>query len=138
MIVAPATEGEPTAEGAEPAANDQQAQFVVRPPVRPSGMVMHVASRISSICLLRRSKPIFNPPATISSTTSLVSIRQPIHTTPPPTSQPVARSGSPTSMPPHTRGVSEDTFQAASRGVRQRFMQFMPTPRLQQNPPSNK
>ncbi|KAJ1387190.1 hypothetical protein SESBI_40186 [Sesbania bispinosa] len=115
------------------------AQFVVRPPpVRPSGMVISVASRISSICLLRRSMPIFNPLATISSTTSSVSVREPIHTTPPPTSQPIARSGSPASMPPHTGGVSEDTFQAASRGVQQRFMQFMPTPRLQQNPPSNK
>ncbi|KAJ1419526.1 proline-rich receptor-like protein kinase PERK9 [Sesbania bispinosa] len=93
-------------------------------------MVMSAASRIPSIGLLRRSKPIFNPSATKSSTTSSVSVREPIHTTPP-TSQPAARSGSPASMPPHTGGVSEDTFQAASRGVQQRFMQFMSTPRLQ-------
>ncbi|KAJ1439578.1 hypothetical protein SESBI_02524 [Sesbania bispinosa] len=118
--------------------NKLLAQSVVRPPlVKPSGMVMPVASLIPSISLLRRSKPIFNPPTTISSTTRSVSIREPIHTTPP-TSRPVARSGNPTSMPPHTGGVSEDTFQAASGGVQQKFMQFMPTPRLQQNPPSNK
>ncbi|KAJ1383537.1 hypothetical protein SESBI_43297 [Sesbania bispinosa] len=112
--------------------------FVRLLPVKPSGMVMLAASRIPSIGLLRRSKSIFNPPATISSTTSSVSVREPIPTTQPPTSQPAARSGSPASMPSHTGGVSEDIFQAASRGVQQRFMQFMPTPRLQQNPPSNK
>ncbi|KAJ1398384.1 hypothetical protein SESBI_31094 [Sesbania bispinosa] len=50
----------------------------------------------------------------------------------------IARSGSPALFPPHTGGVFEDTFQAATRGVQQRFMQFMPTPSLQQNPPSNK
>ncbi|KAJ1400351.1 hypothetical protein SESBI_29558 [Sesbania bispinosa] len=87
-------------------------QSVVRPPpVRPSGMVMPVASR---------------------------HFKEPIHTTPPPTSQPLARLGCPASMPPHTGRVFEDTFQAASRGVQQRFMQFMPTPRLNQNLPSNK
>ncbi|KAJ1424597.1 frigida-LIKE protein [Sesbania bispinosa] len=85
--------------------NKLLAQSIVRPqPVRPSGMVMSAASRIPSIGLLRRSKPIFNPPATISSTTSLVSVREPIHTTPPPTSQPAARSRSPASMPPQTGG----------------------------------
>ncbi|KAJ1380488.1 hypothetical protein SESBI_45972 [Sesbania bispinosa] len=55
----------------------------------------------------------------------------------PPIAPPASRPGSPPSMPPPTRGVSEDTFQAASRGVQQRFMKFMPTPGLQQNPPSN-
>ncbi|KAJ1382308.1 hypothetical protein SESBI_44377 [Sesbania bispinosa] len=90
-------------------------QTVVRPPlVRPSGMVMPTASRIP------------------------VSVRAPIHTNPPRTAPLATRPGSPPSIPPPTRGVSEDTFQAASRGVQQRFMKFMPTPRLHLNPPSNK
>ncbi|KAJ1439838.1 hypothetical protein SESBI_02060 [Sesbania bispinosa] len=89
-------------------------QTVVRPPpVRPSGLVMPTASRIP------------------------VSLRPPMHTIPPPIAPPASRPGSPPSMPPPTTGVSEDTFQVASRGVQQRFMKFMPTPGLQQNPPSN-
>ncbi|KAJ1410424.1 hypothetical protein SESBI_21919 [Sesbania bispinosa] len=83
-------------------------QTVVRPPpVRPSGNVMPTASHIP------------------------VSVRPPNHTIPPPTAPPASRPGSPPSMPPLTTGVFEDTFQAASRGVQQRFMKFMPTPRLQ-------
>ncbi|KAJ1393600.1 hypothetical protein SESBI_34784 [Sesbania bispinosa] len=84
-------------------------QTVVRPPpVRPSGL--------NFFC------NIFRPP---------------MHTIPPPIAPPASRPGSPSSMPPPTTRVSEDTFQAASRGVQQRFMKFMPTPGLQQNPPSN-
>ncbi|KAJ1384306.1 hypothetical protein SESBI_42653 [Sesbania bispinosa] len=68
------------------------AQSVVRPPpVRPSGMVMPTASRIP--------------------------VRAPIHTCPPPSTPPAARLGSPASMPPPTKGVSQDTFEAGSRGL---------------------
>ncbi|KAJ1400057.1 hypothetical protein SESBI_29893 [Sesbania bispinosa] len=113
-------------------------QTVVRPPpVRPSGLVMPTASRIPGVGLLRRSMPTFNPLTRTSSATSSVSLRAPIHTIPPPIAPPASRPGSPPSMPPPTRGVSKDTFQAPSRGVQQRFMKFMPTPGLQQNPPSN-
>ncbi|KAJ1421223.1 hypothetical protein SESBI_13808 [Sesbania bispinosa] len=113
-------------------------QTVVRPPpVRPSGLVMPTASRIPGVGLLRWSMPRFNPSARNSSATSSVSLRPPMHTIPPPIAPPASRPGSPPSMPPPTTGVSEDTFQAASRGVQQRFMKFMPTPGLQQNPPSN-
>ncbi|KAJ1423258.1 hypothetical protein SESBI_12460 [Sesbania bispinosa] len=106
-------------------------QTVVRPPpVRPSGLVMPTASRIPGVGLLRRSMPRFNPPARTSSATSSVSLRPPMHTIPPPIAPPASRPGSPPSMPPPTTGVSEDTFQAPSRGVQQRFMKFMPTPGL--------
>ncbi|KAJ1407821.1 hypothetical protein SESBI_24010 [Sesbania bispinosa] len=110
-------------------------QAVVRPPpIRPSGLVMPTASRIPGVGLLRRSMPRFNPPARTSSATSSVSLRPPMHTIPPPIAPPASRPGSPPSMPPPTTAVSEDTFQASSRGVQQRFMKFMPTPGLQQNP----
>ncbi|KAJ1426299.1 hypothetical protein SESBI_10316 [Sesbania bispinosa] len=125
----PATAGATTAEGAKPAANDHQATEINLSQSAPlsQGIQDYEIQPTVSItyCKTTTSETKWN-------------VRAPIHTTPPPLAPPAARPRSPASVPPPTGGVSQDTFQAASRGVQQRSMQFMPTPRLQQNPPSKK
>ncbi|KAJ1396026.1 hypothetical protein SESBI_32855 [Sesbania bispinosa] len=148
----PATEGAAApAAGTELAANDHQAIEINLSQSAPLSQGIHdyeieaivndIPSHNAKTQTVNEVPNLELPPQTVvrpPPVRTKWNARAPIHTNPPPIAPPATRLGSPPSMPPPTRGVYEDTFQVASRGVQQRFMKFMPTPRLHQNPPSNK